>query len=149
MPNSFTQLYYHVVFNVKDHYNLLQEPKRAKIYAYLVGLCAKQKCFVMAINGGNDHVHMLIHAHSGIAMDDLMKFVKGNCSHWINQEQMFVGKFTWQVGYGAFTVSQSMLDTVKSYIEKQEDHHKRFSFRDEFKLLLEKHGIAYDERFLP
>lgn len=93
-------------------------------------------------------MHLLLKIHPSYAISDTIKRIKSNASNWINNERKIDGKFLWQRGYGAFSVSQSMSETVKRYIDCQVEHHRRQSFRDEYFQLLRRHQIEFDERFV-
>ena len=95
-----------------------------------------------------DHIHMLISIKPNIAISDLVRDIKANSSKWINEKQFVIGKFQWQEGFGAISYAQSQMDKVISYINNQEQHHKKKTFKDEYIELLQKFDIAYDEKYL-
>ena len=149
MANSFTQLYIHYVFIPEGRLGYFTADQKAKIYPYLIGIAKEHKCYVHAINGGIDHVHILLSFPADKSVSEMAKLLKGNSSRFINQEKIYPCRFEWQPGYGAFTVSHSQLKTVKSYIEKQEEHHQKVKLKDEYLSLLVKHEIRFDEKYLP
>ena len=93
-------------------------------------------------------MHLLLKIHPSYAIAETVQRIKANSSNWINNEKKIDAKFSWQRGYGAFSVSQSMADTVKRYIENQIEHHRNQTFRDEYFLMLRKHQIEFDERYV-
>ena len=95
-----------------------------------------------------DHVHAFIGLKPAMAISDLVRDVKNNSSNFINDRKLVKGKFSWQEGYGAFSVSSSHLDQVIRYIQNQEAHHRKSSFEEEFRALLRKHGVEYDPKFM-
>jgi REP element-mobilizing transposase RayT len=102
----------------------------------------------LEIGGVADHVHLLIKLKPTLALADFMRELKSGSSKWLNEEEMRLRKFGWQDGYGAFSVSESQVSQVRTYIRNQEQHHRRVGFQEEFVRLLERHGIEYDEQYL-
>jgi REP element-mobilizing transposase RayT len=121
---------------------------RAEMSAYVGGTLREMGAVLVAMNGMPDHVHMLVSMPASVAVADLVRAVKANSSRWIHERWPQRRKFAWQQGYGAFSVSESATSQVKRYIEEQEEHHRMLSFEDEFLVLLKKHNIAFDERYL-
>ncbi len=112
------------------------------------GIAKEHKSVLLRSGGIEDHVHLLLKIHPSFAIADTVKLVKGNSSRWINKNHKVSARFEWQRGYGAFSVSESMSDMVKRYIENQETHHQRQSFEDEYFDILRKHKIEFDERYV-
>jgi len=133
MAHSYTKLIFHIVFSTKDRVAHLGPELRPRLLAY--------------IGGTADHVHLLAILPPTVALSDVMRTVKANSSKWMH-EQMGRRTFSWQAGYGAFSVSRSNVDSVTRYIASQEEHHKKTAFQDEFIALMEKHGVEYDERYV-
>ncbi len=102
----------------------------------------------IAINGMPDHVHLLIRYRADLSHSEMLQQIKGRSSKWINEAWPQRGQFSWQEGYGAFSVSESMKEDVRAYIAGQEEHHRKISFQDEFIAFLKRHGIEYDERYI-
>jgi putative transposase len=148
MANSFTNLLYHLVFSTKDREPLIRDDWRDKLYAYLGGIVREERGILIQGGGTADHVHLLIKLPPSAAVADLLRLVKANSSKWANETGAAVGKFAWQAGYGAFSVSESQAPDVKHYIQNQAAHHRGRSFQEEFVALLERHGIDYDPRYL-
>ena len=147
MPNSYTNLMYHIVCGTKDRRPLIDDRWRGEFDRYVGGLVREKGGELLEIGGMPDHMHLLIRARPDISISDLMCFVKANSSRWIH-EQQFCLDFGWQDGYGAFTVSKSQAPAVSDYIRSQPQHHRRKSFEEEFAQLLERHGIVYDPQYL-
>ena len=95
-----------------------------------------------------DHVHILARFKSDVSVAEMLKLIKGNSSKWLNEQPGRSERFRWQPGYGAFSVSESRAPAVRTYIQRQPEHHARVSLRDELAALLEKNGIEFDERYL-
>ena len=113
------------------------------MYAIMGGIAKEHKSVLLRSGGTEDHVHLLLKIHPSFAIADTVKLIKGNTSRWINKNQKVSGRFEWQRGYGAFSVSESMSDTVKRYIENQKVHHRRKSFEEEYFAILQKHKIEF------
>ncbi len=148
MPNTYSQIYIHVVFAVKGRENLIHPKWKIEMYKYICGITNGNKQKVYAINGMPDHIHVLLSIKPDIALSDLMRDIKANSSKWINSKQFVKGKFQWQEGFGAFSVSRSQLDIVIAYIDNQEQHHSKKSFKQEYLEFLTKYGIEYDEKYI-
>jgi putative transposase len=118
---------------------------KERLWSYTAGICRKQKIFVHAIGGVEDHIHLLLQFPATVAVADAVKKIKANSSGWMWDQ---IGKFAWQEGYGAFSVSKSNIAAAVRYVQNQEKHHRRMTFEDEFIALLEKHGIEYDPRYI-
>lgn len=120
----------------------------SQIHVQLVFAVQNHQHKVIAINGMPEHVHILIGLRPTQSISELMQKVKGDSSKWINQKGFVVGKFSWQEGYGAFSYGKSQVDDVIEYIKKQEIHHQRKTFKEEYRQFLEKFVVDYDERFV-
>jgi putative transposase len=136
--STYTQILYQIVFGTKNREPVLTPDNRPQLFKYIVGILEKKKCHLYRINGVEDHLHILTHLHPSIALSDLVKDIKVASS-------VFNG---WQEGYGAFTYSISEKDRLIGYVKNQEEHHERFSFRDEYVELLKEHGIDFNEKYL-
>lgn len=148
MANTYTQLYYHVVFVVKRRRNLIQSKWKTELYKYIVGIVNNKNHKIVVINGMPDHIHILLRAKPDINLSHIMRDIKANSSRYINQRKWVRGKFEWQVGFAAFTVGYSQVDMVINYIERQEEHHIKQSFRQEYISFLKDNGIAYDTQYI-
>ncbi len=147
MASTLTNLLYHVVFSTKGRAPLITGVIREPLYRYIGGIIKNQRGALIEIGGVADHVHLLARFPASKAVSDMLRDLKSDSSGWINQEGRHE-RFGWQTGYGAFTVSQSQVGTVRRYIQRQEEHHRQSSFKEELIALLEKHEIEYDERYL-
>lgn len=149
MPQSLTKMYVHIVFSTKQRFPFLTEMHcRRRTCNYLAGICRKKSTVPLAINGMEDHVHILCNLGKQVCIADLVRDLKSNSSKWIHQEFSTLGNFQWQKGYGAFAVSESGLRQVKHYIQYQEDHHRKWSFQNEFRKLCKAYNLEIDERYV-
>ena len=146
--SAHTGILIHVVFSTKQRFKLLDKSWRNDLYGVMGGNAQTHKGVLIKAGGIEDHVHLLLKTHSSFAIADTIKIIKGNSSHWINKNQKISARFSWQRGYGAFSVSESMSDIVKRYIENQEQHHLKQSFRDEYLEILRKHRIEFDLKYV-
>ena len=146
MPHTYSNLVFHVVFSTKERIKFLTADRRSELFAYIVALVKEKGGQVIVINGVEDHVHILLALPPNLLLSELMRFVKANSSRWFKER--FKVPFAWQTGFGAFSVSRSGVEEVSRYIREQEKHHEVRDFREEFKLLLKKNGVEFDERFL-
>ncbi len=121
---------------------------RNDLYSYVGGVTRGEKGRLLKMGGTADHVHILGSFHPAISVSDMLRRMKGSSSKWLNENGRLSFHFSWQRGYGAFSVSESMVDVVSKYIENQESHHKKMSFQEEFLALLRKHSVTYDERYI-
>jgi REP element-mobilizing transposase RayT len=148
-PGVFTQLYVQIVFAVENKQCLLRNNEyNEQIFKYISGTITNLKNKSIIINGVEDHIHIFLGLHHTLSISDLVGTIKKSSSSFINDKKWFYGKFSWQDGYGAFTYSRSQIEKVYQYIQNQEDHHKKTTFRKEYITLLEKFGIEYDEKYL-
>lgn len=147
-PGTYTQLYIHLVFAVKQREYLLHNNISPRIFEYMSGILTQMKHKSIIVNGMPDHVHVLFGLNPSVSISDTVHDLKRSTSLLINNEKLFKGKFAWQEGYGAFSYSRSQLDNIYNYIKTQEEHHKQKTFKEEYIELLEKFEIDYDHRFL-
>ena len=146
---AHTELLYHIVFSTKDRNPLLEDDSfRETTWAYIAGVCKKLEGFALIVGGYYDHAHLLVRIPAKIAVSEFVGRVKANTSKHINESRDAELSFHWQGGYGAFSVSPSKKQSVISYIENQMEHHRSASFQDEFRLLLDKHEIEYNEKYI-
>jgi putative transposase len=148
MSDSFTNLVYHIVFSTKNRQPLISDEIRALLYAYIGGIVRGQRGLLLEIGGMPDHVHLLARFRSDASVAEMVRLIKANSSKWMNERTEEPGLFQWQTGYGAFSVSESRVPTVRAYIQNQREHHARVSLRDELITLLKRHRIEFDERYL-
>jgi REP element-mobilizing transposase RayT len=147
MSDTFSNLSIHVVFSTKDRIPLMTRDVRKNLFRYIGGIVSGLGGTVIAIGGMSDHAHLVAQLPTNMCVADFVRKVKANSSKWINEQATDV-KFGWQRGYGAFSISQSVVSSVAQYVRNQERHHRLRSFEEELKLLLTRHGIDFDERHL-
>ncbi len=145
---SYTQIYYHIVFNTKNRIPCMTKQKREDLYKYIWGVLTNKNCHLYRINGVEDHLHILTHIHPTVSLANLVKDIKLSSSDWIKENGIFKRFSGWQKGYGAFTAAQKDKDRIIRYIKNQEKHHQKKSFKDELRKLLEEAGIEFDEKYL-
>ena len=148
MSNTYSQIYHHYIFAVQGRAMLIQPAWRDELYKYMTGCIANHQCKVLAIGGVADHVHILVSMHPSISSSSLMADVKRSSSIWINEHHFVPCRFAWQEGFGAFSYAKSAIENVARYIEKQEEHHKKHGFRDEYLKILKSFNIEYDEKYI-
>jgi len=144
MAGTFSRLLYHVVFSTKSRARLIDPTLRAQLYPYMEGIIRHQGGWLLSLGGMPDHVHILLRLKPDHAIAGMVKHVKGGSSKWVHDQKGLCPEFAWQTGYAAFSVSESKEGTVRSYIGRQEAHHKKKSFEDELIALLRKHNIEFD-----
>jgi REP element-mobilizing transposase RayT len=145
MRNTYSKLNYHIIFSTKNRIPLIAETVRDELYGYIGGILRGNGGVLLVAGGMPDHVHLLAGWGTSISVAKMLQLIKANSSKWMNERpDVATGRFGWQEGYGAFTVSESQLAIVRKYILSQEEHHRKFSFREEFIELLKRHGIPYD-----
>ena len=148
MANTYSQIYIHIVFAVEGRQNLIRTEHNDELQRYITGIVSAQGQKLIAINNMPDHVHLLVGLQPDCALSDLVREVKASSSKFINEKRWVTGRFSWQEGFGAFSYSRSQLGTVIRYIENQEKHHTKKSFREEYIELLEKFNVNYDKRYI-
>lgn len=148
MPQSYTCLHYHLVFSTKNRLPVIVPRIRVRLWEYLGGIVRNSGGMPIQIGGTEDHVHLLVTLRQQPALSEFMRELKAVSSGWVHETYPEAANFWWQTGYGAFTVSHSGIGAVKAYIANQEEHHKERTFQDEFRMLLVKHGISFEEKYL-
>ncbi|MBN9298969.1 MAG: IS200/IS605 family transposase [Filimonas sp.] len=148
MANTYTQIHLQLVFAVKNRVSLIQQTWKSELYRYISGIIQHQGHKLLAINGMPDHIHILIGMRPDQPLSALLQFIKRDSSKWINTKRFVMGQFEWQEGYGAFSYSKSHIPNVIHYIEQQELHHKKKTFREEYIEFLEKFEIDYNEQYI-
>lgn len=148
MANSFTQIHLQLVFAVQNRISLIGNSWKHDLYKYVTAIVQNNDHKMLAINGIADHLHLLVGMRPTESISHLMQEIKGDSSGWINKKKFTNGKFQWQEGYGAFSYSKSHVPDVIKYIQNQELHHKQKTFVEEYKQMLDKFEIAYDERYI-
>jgi REP element-mobilizing transposase RayT len=147
MAHSHTKIWLHIVFGTKDRLPMIKESFENKLYEYLTKMLENDfKSRVASINGTSDHIHILLLQNQNYSIAEIIKNIKGNSSHWINQNEFTNLKFAWQTGYGAFSVSESIVEAVKKYVINQKEHHRKISFAEEYERFAEKYGFKEGNR---
>jgi REP element-mobilizing transposase RayT len=148
MAQSLSKLYVHTIFHVKNNACLILPENEKELYAYIGGLLGLSKSVPIAINGTENHIHVLCIMSKNISLANLLEEIKTNSSRWIKTLGPHYREFAWQGGYVGYSVSQSKLNTVKKYIENQKEHHENQSFHDEYIEFLKENGVDYNEDYL-
>jgi REP element-mobilizing transposase RayT len=148
MSNTYTNVRIHFVFAVKFRRTMLHRSWRDELFMYMTGIVQRNNHKLIAINGIEDHVHILIGLNSHQSIAELMQHVKADSSKWINERKLTPGRFRWQEGYGAFSHSQDNIPKVIEYIQKQEENHARKSFQKEYRQMLERFEVEYNDRYV-
>jgi len=148
MPNTYTKIYLHLVFAVKNRESLINSKWKDELYKYITGIIQNNGHKLIAINGTANHIHIAIGYKQTQLLPDLMQDIKGSSSKWINENRFVRGKFNWQTGYGAFSFAHSQIDKVVKYIVNQESHHKIKTFKEEYIELLKKYNVQYEDKFV-
>jgi len=145
---SFTSLNYHIVFSTRERVAWLSSAQIQAVCQYIGGILRNTKGCLLASNGMPDHLHLAASLHPQTNLSDCLRDIKAGSSHWLRKEDAALEGFSWQDGYSAFSVSYSGLDKVISYIQSQPEHHKKLSFEEELIVLLKKHKIDYDPKYV-
>jgi REP element-mobilizing transposase RayT len=148
MANTYTQIHIHAVFAVQNRLSLIQNNWQDELYKYITGIVTNQGHKLLKIGGMPDHIHVLFGMRPIQSLSNLMQDIKGDSSSWINKNRFVPGRFSWQEGYGAFSYSKSQIDGVIKYIQRQEQHHKKQSFQEEYLKILQLFDIEFDERYI-
>ena len=148
MANTYTQIYIQIVFAVGGRLSQIRNEHKEEIHKFITGIVRNNGHKLIAINGMADHIHILLGLKPDMALSDLVRDIKSNSTNFINERRLAPGKFGWQEGYGAFSYGRSQLSSIISYIQNQERHHRRRSFKDEYLSLLKKFEIEFDGRYV-
>jgi REP element-mobilizing transposase RayT len=147
--STYTQILYHIVFATKDRRPVLVDARRDDLFRYTSGVIKNSHSRPVWTNGVKDHVHILLSLHPTVALAELLKDIKVASSIWIKENGVFPNFVNWQEGYGAFTYSLRDEPEPIAYLKRQEEHHRKVSFEEEYRKLLLDAGIKIDERFFP
>jgi REP element-mobilizing transposase RayT len=148
MANTYTQIYIHIVFAVEGRQSLIAPEHNDELQKYITGIVSAQRHKLIAINNMPDHMHLLVGLRPDAGLSDLVRDIKANSSRFVNEKSWVIGRFSWQEGFGAFSYSRSQLGAVIRYIQNQQQHHARKSFRKEYTAMLERFGVEYDQRYI-
>ena len=148
MPQSLSQILVHIVFSTKNREAWLTPSIRSDLHAYLAGACRNLGAEAYRVGGVSDHVHIACTLPRTMSVSKLIEEIKKSSSAWIKKRDPGCGNFSWQAGYGAFSVGQSQLPTLLAYIESQEEHHRKRTFKEELVEFLNRYRLNFDERYL-
>jgi putative transposase len=148
MGQSLVKNYIHIIFSTKYRQNLIYPPVEVELHKYLGGICKALECQPLIVGGFTDHIHILCILSKKIALMKLVEEVKSHSSKWIKPKGPEYSNFYWQDGYGAFSVNPRGVERVTAYIKNQKEHHQKKTFQDEFRSILHKYQLEYDERYV-
>ena len=147
MANTYTQLYTHIVFHVKSTGIIMRDEDLERVFQYIGGIIRDEGAIPFAVGGVADHIHILTTLPKNMSLADFMRVIKANSSKWLRRLDSYYESFRWQDGYGAFSVSPSLMKRTTHYIFTQAEHHKTKTYHDEYCEVLDAYGIEYDERY--
>jgi putative transposase len=145
---SYISAYFHCVFSTKERRPLITPSLRERLWPFLGGIARQNKMKAIEVGGVEDHIHILLSLPATMPIAKALQLIKGGSSKWVHETFSDQSHFAWQEKYGAFSVSMSQLDTIRQYIRSQPKHHRKMTFQEEFVMLLKKHHVEYDERYL-
>ena len=148
MPQSLFKMLAHIVFSTKNRADLIVPEIESGLFGYMHGIVENNGAKLIVANGTANHVHLLVSLPKKIDIPVLIGDIKRDSSSWMKQQDGRFSNFYWQKNYGAFSIGQSQLATVANYIERQKEHHAKRSFEDEYRALLKKYEIDYDEQYV-
>ncbi|MGD1086189.1 MAG: IS200/IS605 family transposase [Verrucomicrobiota bacterium] len=148
MPQSLSLVVIHLIFSTKDRHPLLDALTRPKLHAYLATVAHNAECHCYRAGGVADHVHLAVRLSRTLSIADLVEKLKISSSKWVKTQAPGLAAFSWQRGYGCFSVGPTDLDSLCAYIDQQEEHHRTRTFQDEFRMFLKKYGVEYDEAYV-
>ena len=148
MANTYSSLYYRIIFSTKNRESWLESHVRPRVHAYLATICRELGAELVHVGGVADHVHIVTTLPRTLSQADLVEQIKKVSSKWIKTLDARYRVFFWQRGYGAFSVSPSQLEALLQYIEAQQEHNRTRTFQEEYRELLHRHGVDFDERYV-
>jgi putative transposase len=149
MSQSLAKIMIHIIFSTRHRQPFLYDSAlRNSMHAYIAGVCDQCESPAIVIGGVADHVHILCIQSRTVTTANLIKEIKASSSKWVKSQGVSASQFSWQNGYGAFSVSQSQLAAVRSYITTQEEHHRRVTFQEEYRSFLRRYEVEFDERYV-
>jgi REP element-mobilizing transposase RayT len=148
MAQSLSRLYVHLIFHIKNTSVKIRKTEKQRVYAYMGTVIKSNGSLPIVINGTDDHVHVLCVMSKNIALSKLAEEIKRHSSRWIKTIDDYYQRFAWQGGYAGFSVSPSIHAKTRQYIEDQEGHHRKMTFKEEYLLFLKEYGIEYNEKYL-
>ena len=148
MASTLTNLLFHIIYSTKDREPLIRTGFRDELEKYIAGIVRNEGGVLLGVGGMPDHIHLITKFKPDRSVAEMVRLIKANSSKWVNERHGDPGRFAWQSGYGAFSVSQSQLEVLTAYVANQEEHHRVRSFQDEFREFLAKHEVEFDERYI-
>ena len=148
MADTYSQIFYHAIFAVRNRESLITPRIKDNLYKYIGGIINNQKQKLFIINGVPDHVHLLLNCKPDVNLSSLIGEIKEHSTKFINDQKIIRGKFYWQAGFGAFSVSKKEVGVVLNYIKQQEEHHKRKTFKEEYIELLKENEIDFKQDYI-
>lgn len=142
MAHSKIKIWVHAILGTKNHYPFIKNNYQDQIYSLIKDEIAKTKCVLNTMNGTAEHVHLLFLLHPDKSIREVMHQIKGGSSYQINRAGIFNQHFNWQIGSGAFSVSESGISNLKNYIHNQKEHHKKMTFEEEYQKFLKLYGLV-------
>lgn len=145
MSHTFARIHIHLIFRTKERQKLIPREMQSRLWAYMTSICRAKRIQPIAINGADNHAHVLFHLPPTMPLAKAVNLIKTNSSRWMSKHR---GRFAWQDGYGAFSVSKSNTQAVINYIRDQEKHHRKRSFEEEYLAFLRKNRIEFDPKYV-
>ncbi len=145
---SYVSSYHHCVFSTKERRPLITRTLAERLWPFLGGIARQHKMKAVEVGGVEDHVHILLSLPATMAISKALQLIKGGSSKWVHETFPEHSSFSWQEKYGAFSVSESRVESIIQYIKGQAEHHRKMTFQEEFVALLKKHRLEYEERYL-
>ena len=147
MANTYTQLNIHIVFHTKSTGIIMRDEDLERVFQYIGGIIRDESAISFAVGGVADHIHILTTLPKTIALSDFVRSIKAKSSKWLKTVDEYYEFFQWQEGYGAFSVSPSLMERTTKYILTQAEHHKTHTYCEEYRTILEGYGVEFDERY--
>ena len=148
MANTYSQIYLHFVFAVKHRQCLIEKKHKEELHKYVTGLVQNRQAKMLAVHCMPDHIHIFVGYEPAVFIPDFIKEIKVESNEFVNTKKWTHQKFGWQNGYGAFSYAKSQISNVINYINNQEKHHEKVSFRKEYHTMLDKFEVSYEEKYL-
>ena len=148
MANTYVALHYHIVFSTKNRERWITQDIEERVWTYIAGVATRHEMMPLKIGGLDDQLHIVLGIPAALTVSKAVQLLKGSSSRWIRLTFPELEAFGWQEGYGAFTVTKSALPAIVQYVARQRERHQRQTFQEEFRGLLDRHEITYDERYL-
>lgn len=146
MPQSLVKNIIHLVFSTKNRKNIIRVEDYEEFRGFLIGVLSECGCYLIELGGTGNHIHVLFALNKNVSVSEIVGKIKANTSRWFHRR--YDTEFSWQKGYGAFSVSQSKVEVVRTYIQNQEEHHRVKGFEEEFREFLKAYGLDWDEKYV-